>query len=85
MLSGPASEAAGRKLPPGEARQALQTFLATYGAPSLQALEQQLQAYEADWNRHQEALALHTRKLAGLEVRRKELWRSWPLSREARA
>ena len=56
-----------------EARQALQTFLATYGAPSLQALEQQLQAYEADWNRYQEALALHTRKLAGLEVRRKEL------------
>ena len=42
-------------------------------APSLQALEQQLQAYEADWNRYQEALALHTRKLAGLEVRRKEL------------
>ena len=62
----------GAEVPPA-LLQALQTFLATYGAPSLQALEQQLQAYEADWNRYQEALALHTRKLAGLEVRRKEL------------
>lgn len=56
-----------------EAGQALQALLATYEVPSLQALEQQLQAYESDWSRYQEALALHTRKLAGLEVRRKEL------------
>lgn len=49
-----------------EASQALQALLAQYEVPTLQALEQWLQTYEADWNRYQEALAPHTRRQAEL-------------------
>ena len=56
-----------------EASQALQALLAQYEVPTLQALEQWLQTYEADWNRYQEALAPHTRRQAELDARRSAL------------
>ena len=47
--------------------------MAQYEVSSLEALEQRLQAYEADWDHYQEALAPHTRRQAELDARRKAL------------